>query len=120
MSRVQRTNQNGVGFMLGGERKIVRRRGRDPQVEAAAIGLATEKIRFHMDVAIAEQDEVESRLGDADILNRMRCLDGPIALCPLLQFSPMAIQKRFGIAAVGRSEFLGDSRQLLLTASLSQ
>ena len=52
--------------------------GGDPQIVAAPVGLATEEIGFHVDVAIAEQDEVEPWLRVADILNLLRGFDAPI------------------------------------------
>ncbi len=90
---IEGSDQNGVMLVLSSESIIVWRGRGDAQIVATSIRFPTEEIRLHMHIAIAEQDEINSRFAAADILDALRSLDGPVIAGAFLQFPAVAIEK---------------------------
>lgn len=112
MPGVECSNQDGIVLVFRREGIIVWGGCRDPQIVAALIGLAAQEIGLHVHVAITKQDQINSRLGAANVLNPLRRLDRPIVARALLQFSAVTVEQFGGIAAQRRTELLHDLRQL--------
>src|SRR5580704_2817750 len=90
------------------------------QIIAPSLGLLPQEISLHVDVAVAEQDEIEPWLGPADIRDGLRGPDAPIIPRAFLQLAAIAIQQLLGIAPMGRAEPFGSGGKFFLLTLLGQ
>ena len=120
VARPQRADQHHVVPVLGGERGVVREGRGDTQVDPAPCGLALQEVGLHVDVAVAEQDGVDTSFRGREVGHRGRRPGGPVVEPALLGFAAVALQQFERIAAVAGAHQLAETRRLVLRALLGE
>ncbi len=107
-ARAQRTDDDRLVHALLGELDIVGKGRGDAQIDAAGGGRAAQEIGLGLQLAIAEQQDVEPLARDGEIGNAVRRRHRPIGSRPLLQLPAMRFEKLPRIAPVGLAKLRGE------------
>src|ERR1700756_2091400 len=96
----QCADENGIVLALAGKTNVVRECRRYVQVDPAACRLPAQEICFHLDIAVAEQQDVAPLAGGVEIIKAISGADRPIGLRSLLQVTPVPFKHFGGVAAM--------------------
>ena len=99
VARAQGADQDRLVRFFGRQAQVVRERGGDPQVDIAPGRLAAQEVGLHLQVAVAEQQDVPAvRLGAAQVVRAQGRGHRPIGICAFAFLPAELIQRLARIA----------------------
>ncbi len=118
--RSERAYKNSVVLVFGGEAHVVGKGRRDTQVDTAPCSFPAQEIRLHLDIAIAEQQDIDAFPGAAQILDSIASSRRPTGCDAFLHLPPVAFQHFGGIAPVRCGKSGAGGRQFFFRRFLGE
>ena len=116
----QCADENRVMPAFTDKTNIVRKRRRYPQFNAAARRFPAQEVGLHLDVAIAQQNDIEGLAAGAEIVQAVGSADRPIGRRAFFHRAPVALQHLGRIPPMPGRKFGADRGQLFLGGLFSQ
>jgi hypothetical protein len=116
----QGADENHIVFAFGGKTNVVGECRGYMQIDAAAARFPAQEVGFHLDIAIAEQNRIDTSAGGVEVVETISSADRPVGSRSLLQFTPVALEHFGGVAAVLGGKLRADGSQFLLRRLFGQ
>ena len=113
----QGADEDGVVLAFADKPNIVGKSRRHMQIDAAPRRFPAQEIGFHLDIAIAEQDDIDALSAGAEIVEAVGGADRPIGRRAFLQVAPIALEDFGRIAPMLGRKFGADRGQFLAQGS---